>query len=55
MFPNHGLYWNIEVPLQSFTSNNVPCSHTQHHKNYIYILQKQNLLTLMILYQVPYK
>jgi len=42
MFPNHGLYWNIEVPLQSITSSNVSCSHTQRHKNYIYILQEQN-------------
>jgi hypothetical protein len=40
MFPNHGLNWNIEVPLKSITCNNVPCSNTQHHKNYTYIQEQ---------------
>ena len=43
-FPNHGLCWNIQVPMKSITTSNiVPCSHTQQHKNEIYIPQQQIL------------
>lgn len=41
MFPNHGSYGDIYVPLKSITCNNVPCSKAQPHKNYTNILQEQ--------------